>query len=95
MNETVRDALQALRAQFQERSRDHYRDGYLESGSTWDAAADELEAFLTVNFPEEDENKNLDPKPWVAWGVRYARSLGTTYFEPRPMYSQNREDYPA
>ena len=36
----------------------------------------------------------LDPEPWVAWGVRYPTRRGSTYFEPRPLYSQNRSDYP-
>lgn len=38
---------------------------------------------------------NLDPKPFVAWGVRYATQLGSAYFEPRPEYSQDRTQYDA
>lgn len=24
-----------------------------------------------------------DPKPWVAWGIRYAEKIGSTYYDPR------------
>lgn len=37
---------------------------------------------------------DLDPQPWVSWGVRYDRQLNpSVYFEPREGYSQNRADY--
>lgn len=36
---------------------------------------------------------NLDPKPWVAWGVRYATQMGSAYFEPGPGYAQDRTLY--
>ena len=40
-----------------------------------------------------EQNLNLDPKPFVAWGVRYATQIGSAYFEPGPEYSQDRTQY--
>lgn len=40
-----------------------------------------------------EQNPPLDPKPWVAWGVRYPTQRGSAYFEPGPEYSQDRTQY--
>ena len=37
---------------------------------------------------------NLDPEPWVAWGVRYPKKAGSAYYDPRPEFEPTRDLYP-
>ena len=37
---------------------------------------------------------NLDPEPWVAWGVRYPKKAGSAYYDPRPEFEPTRDPLP-
>lgn len=56
------------------------------------------EAFETLQEAqakiERELRPNLDPAPFVSWGVRYPIQLGSAYFEPGPAYEQDRSKYP-